>query len=85
MIHELAHLIHHDHSTRFWKTVERVMPDYKKWEQWLKKNGNDVGIMPMAALPVAADPPLLQISQEVTKDEDRQKTKGINEQLSLFD
>ena len=28
-IHELAHLVHMDHSPRFWKVVEQVMPDYR--------------------------------------------------------
>jgi predicted metal-dependent hydrolase len=36
LIHELAHLVHHDHSTRFWKVVERVMPNYMNAEKHLK-------------------------------------------------
>ncbi|MBU1086687.1 MAG: M48 family metallopeptidase [Candidatus Omnitrophica bacterium] len=40
VVHELAHLIHHNHSPRFWKTVEAVMPDYKKAKAWLKINEN---------------------------------------------
>jgi predicted metal-dependent hydrolase len=28
IIHELAHVIHPNHSARFWKTVEGVMPEY---------------------------------------------------------
>ena len=38
-IHELAHLIEHNHSRRFWALVERVMPDYKEKELWLKECG----------------------------------------------
>lgn len=38
MIHELAHLVHHDHSSRFWKLVEQVMPDYRKHEKHLTDN-----------------------------------------------
>ncbi len=38
LIHELAHLVHHDHSARFWKVVEQVMPDYKNHEKHLKDN-----------------------------------------------
>ncbi len=38
LIHELAHLVHHDHSARFWKVVEQVMPDYKNHEKHLKEN-----------------------------------------------
>ncbi|MCX6198016.1 MAG: M48 family metallopeptidase [Bacteroidetes bacterium] len=37
LIHELAHLIHHDHSPRFWKVVEQVMPDYQNAEKHLKE------------------------------------------------
>ena len=39
IIHELTHLIEMNHSPRFWKLVESVMPDYKQKEKWLKQNG----------------------------------------------
>lgn len=39
LIHELAHLVEHNHSDRFWKLVERAMPGYKLAEDWLHKNG----------------------------------------------
>ncbi|HWB65160.1 MAG TPA: M48 family metallopeptidase [Chitinophagales bacterium] len=38
LIHELAHLVHHDHSARFWKLVEQVMPDYREHEKILQAN-----------------------------------------------
>lgn len=40
LIHELAHLLHHDHSPRYWKVVEQVMPDYMSAEKHLKENSS---------------------------------------------
>lgn len=42
IVHELAHLIHQNHSISFWKEVERVMPDYQIQAKWLKKNGSAI-------------------------------------------
>ncbi len=39
-IHELAHLIEHNHSQRFWALVAQVMPDYKTKKKWLKEKGD---------------------------------------------
>ncbi|MEL4273944.1 SprT family zinc-dependent metalloprotease [Shewanella xiamenensis] len=36
VVHELCHLLHHDHSPQFWKEVERVMPDYRECKEWLR-------------------------------------------------
>lgn len=38
LIHELAHLVHMNHSPAFWKEVARAMPNYKEKEKWLKEN-----------------------------------------------
>lgn len=38
-IHELSHLKELNHSSRFWKIVSDIMPDYRSKEDWLKKNG----------------------------------------------
>jgi predicted metal-dependent hydrolase len=40
IIHELSHLIEMNHSSKFWKIVSDIMPDYKKCEKWLKTNGH---------------------------------------------
>lgn len=39
IVHELAHLVHMNHSASYWKLVEKVMPEYQKAEAWLKKYG----------------------------------------------
>ena len=35
IVHELCHLHHANHSRAFWQTVEKAMPDYKKWHDML--------------------------------------------------
>ena len=42
VIHELCHLKHHDHSPKFWRQVERVMPNYAECKEWLKVNGGSL-------------------------------------------
>ena len=37
-LHELAHLLELNHSQRFWRQVERLCPDYRAAERWLKQN-----------------------------------------------
>lgn len=37
IIHEMTHLIHGDHSARFWKVVEENMPEYKKYREEMKE------------------------------------------------
>ena len=43
IIHELMHLRELNHSTRFWSEVERVCPNYREAEDWLKSNSGRVG------------------------------------------
>ncbi len=40
VVHEVCHLKEMNHSPRFWKLVEELMPDYKECRKWLKENGN---------------------------------------------
>ena len=44
VVHELCHLYEFNHSGRFWQRVERHMPDYQDWKNWLKKNGKMLGL-----------------------------------------
>lgn len=39
VIHELAHLRVKNHSAAFWAEVGKMMPDFKRHRDWLKKNG----------------------------------------------
>ncbi len=39
VIHELCHLVHADHSTRFWNLVARQMPEYATHRHWLRERG----------------------------------------------
>ncbi|MFC1512175.1 M48 family metallopeptidase [Candidatus Latescibacterota bacterium] len=38
IVHELVHLDQPDHSHLFWAKVERILPDYRSREQWLRKH-----------------------------------------------
>ncbi len=44
ILHELMHLRNMNHSARFWAEVERVCPDYRAAEDWLKNNSAEVGL-----------------------------------------
>lgn len=37
IIHELCHLIHHDHTQKFLDLQEKEMPDWEKWKMKLEK------------------------------------------------
>ena len=37
--HEVAHLVHMNHSAAFWATTARLVPDYRVAEAWLKAHG----------------------------------------------
>jgi len=39
-VHELAHFIEMNHSSRFWDIVRKIVPDYKEKEKWLKMHGS---------------------------------------------
>lgn len=37
VVHELAHRMEMNHSDKFWKIVENVLPDYRERRKWLKE------------------------------------------------
>jgi predicted metal-dependent hydrolase len=37
--HEACHLVHMDHSRRFWSLLEHHVPDYRTPRRWLKNHG----------------------------------------------
>ena len=42
MLHELVHLVHPDHSARFWRRVTAVCPWWRAAERWLRTSGRDL-------------------------------------------
>jgi len=40
VVHELAHTVHKNHGKRFWAKVEKILPEYKMENKWLKTNGH---------------------------------------------
>jgi len=40
LVHELCHLVHHDHSRDFWKMLGVYVPDYTERKEWLRVNGS---------------------------------------------
>jgi hypothetical protein len=44
VVHELVHLIHPNHSKKFWQTVAEIIPDYEEKKEWLRINGRRLTI-----------------------------------------
>ena len=42
VVHELAHLKVPDHSTPFWREVEKALPDYAVHRDWLRQRGGEL-------------------------------------------
>jgi predicted metal-dependent hydrolase len=39
LVHELAHLKYPDHSTKYWRFVRSILPDFEQRKEWLRING----------------------------------------------
>jgi predicted metal-dependent hydrolase len=39
VVHELAHLIHNNHTQAFWNEVDKILPNYDEQINWLKIHG----------------------------------------------
>lgn len=39
VVHELAHLIHINHTKAFWNEIDKILPNYQEQVNWLKING----------------------------------------------
>ena len=37
--HEVAHLVHADHSPAYWRVVERLIGDHRPYRKWLREHG----------------------------------------------
>jgi predicted metal-dependent hydrolase len=44
VVHELSHMIHHNHSPAFWQQVEKVLPNYRECRDWLKHHGQELKV-----------------------------------------
>ena len=40
VVHELCHRKHMNHSAQFYAEVEKVFPEYRRCQRWLKENGS---------------------------------------------
>ena len=48
LVHVLAHLHYHNHSTEFWRTVERAMPDFARRRDQLRRAGAELWLPELA-------------------------------------
>lgn len=37
VIHELCHLVHHNHGKQFYQIQSKIMPDWERWKERLEK------------------------------------------------
>lgn len=39
IVHEMAHLRYLNHSPAFWNEIDKILPNYTQYQEWLKHNG----------------------------------------------
>jgi predicted metal-dependent hydrolase len=39
VVHELAHLLHPNHTAAFWNDLDKMLPDYRERKAWLRVHG----------------------------------------------
>ena len=39
IVHELCHIVHHNHSAQYWNLVATILPDHRQSRKWLRENG----------------------------------------------
>lgn len=44
VVHELCHLLEHNHSPAYWRHVERTLPGFRECREWLKQNSKRLQI-----------------------------------------
>ena len=40
VVHELCHLLEHNHSPHYWRIVEKITPNWKNYRDWLRHNSD---------------------------------------------
>ncbi len=44
VVHELSHMLHHNHSGKFWLMVGRFCPDFRSAKFWLDRHGHRLAL-----------------------------------------
>ena len=39
IVHEMCHMVHKNHSKEFWNLVQKICPNYKEEDLYLKEKG----------------------------------------------
>ncbi|MEM5788345.1 MAG: SprT family zinc-dependent metalloprotease [Syntrophobacteraceae bacterium] len=44
VVHELCHMVHHNHSSEYWRLVASFIPDYIARRKWLRENCQNLAL-----------------------------------------